>query len=264
MLRAHSFLWHYLWVAPNVLLLVLSFLIWKRGLYQRFPVFFAFAGFSAVGQLAIYAADIAPSVSAENFWRVDWATVLIQGPLKFVLIGWVFAQIFGSYTSVVRLGRFLICTVGILLVLTAAVAAAYAPEDSRFGIISGAHLLDQTIYLIESGLLVFIFSFSRYFRLRPARPVFGIALGLAISSCVHLATWGIAANGGLPASRRVVLGFVDMATYHVCVLIWYYYLLVPAKPPSKPKGPASGPPVSPSNEEDLDVWNRELEKLVQR
>ena len=261
MLQAHSFLWHYLWVAPNVLLLVLSFLISRRGLWKRFPAFFAFGLLSSLGHLAVYAADIAPSVSAENFWRVDWACLLIEGPLKFVLIGEVFAQIFGSYTSVVRLGRFLIRAVGILLVLTAAVVAAYAPMDSRFGIISGAHLLDQTIFLIESGLLLFIFLFAAYFSLKPSRPVFGIALGLAISACVHLATWAISANGGLPASRRVVLAFVEMATYHVCVLIWFYYLLVSPKPPSKPKDP---PPPPSSHEEDLDVWNRELEKLVQR
>lgn len=256
MLQAHSFLWHYLWVAPNVLLLVLSFLIWKRGLHQQLPVFFAFALLSAFCHLAIYAADISPSVSAENFWRVDWASLLIEGPLKFVLIAEVFAQIFGSYTSVVRLGRFLIRAVGVLLVLSAAVAAAYAPKDSLFGIISGAHLLDQTIYLIESGLLLFIFLFAAYFRLKPTQPVFGIALGLAISACVHLATWAISANGGLPPSRRVVLAFVEMATYHACVLIWYYYLLVPQK--------VAAQPAVPLPENNLDVWNRELEKLVQR
>jgi hypothetical protein len=256
MLQAHSFLWHYLWVAPNVLLLVLSFLIWRRGLWKRFPAFFAFALFSSLGQFALYIADVAPSVTAENFWRVDWATLLIEGPLKFVLIGEVFAHIFGSYTSVVRLGRFLIRAVGIFLVLTAAVAAAYAPQDSLFGIISGAHLLDQTIYLIESGLLLFIFLFAAYFSLKPSRPVFGIALGLAISACVHLATWAISANGGLPASRRVVLAFVEMATYHACVLIWFYYLLVPQKVP------AQAAVLLPEN--NLDVWNRELEKLVQR
>jgi hypothetical protein len=266
MLQAHSYLWHYLWVAPNFLLLLLCFLSRKRGLWKQFPAFFAFALFSSLGQFALYIADVVPSVSADNFWRVDWATLLIEGPLKFVLIGEVFAHIFGSYTSVVRLGRFLIRAVGVLLVLTAAVAAAYAPKDSLIGIISGAHLLDQTIYLIESGLLLFIFLFAAYFGLKPTRPVFGIALGLAISACVHLATWAIAANGGLPASRRVVLDFVNMAAHHLCVLIWFYYLLVPAKTPSKPKDPPAGPPAPPSHkhEEDLDVWNRELEKLVQR
>jgi hypothetical protein len=256
MLQAHSFLWHYLWVAPQALLLVLAFLIWRRGLWKRFPAFFAFALFSSLGQFALYIADMAPSVSGDNFWRVDWATLLIEGPLKFVLIGELFAHIFGSYPSVARLGRFLIRAVGIILVLTAAVAAAYAPKDSLIGIISGAHLLDQTIFLIESGLLVFIFLFAAYFRLRPERLVFGIALGLAISACVHLATWAISANAGLPASRRVVLDFVDMSTYHLCVLIWFYYLLVPQK--------VAALPAVPLPENNLDLWNRELEKLVQR
>lgn len=254
MLRAHSFFWHYLWVAPNVLLLALSLQIWKRGQYKQFPAFFAFAVLSALGHLSVYAADILPSVTAETFWRVDWATLLIEGPIKFVLIAEIFAQVFGSYDSVARLGKLLIRGIGIALVFAAALAAAYAPKDSLFGIVSGAHLLDQTIYLIESGLLVFIFLFAAYFKLRPTRRVFGIALGLAISACVHLATWAISANTGLPASKRVILDFVDMGTYHLCVLIWFYYLLVPQKIPAKS--------VVPLPENNLDVWNRELERLV--
>jgi|HubBroStandDraft_1064217.scaffolds.fasta_scaffold01059_15 hypothetical protein len=255
MLQAHSLLWHYLWVAPNVLLFVLAFLIWKNGLRKAFPAFFAFALFSSLGQFALYTADVAPTVSAENFWRVDWGTLLIEGPLKFVLIGAVFAQIFGQYPSVAQLGRLLISAVGITLVLSSALAAAYAPQGSHFGIISGAHLLDQTIYLIESGLLVFIFLFAAYFRLKPTRLIFGIALGLAISACVHLATWAVIANGGWANSTRARLDFLNMATYHVCVLIWFYYLLMPAK--ISPKAAAPLP------ESNLSDWNRELERLVQ-
>ena len=46
-----------------------------------------------------------------------------------------------------------------------------------------------------------------------------------------------------------------MATYHFCVLIWFYYLLVPRK--------ITGRSLRfrlPEN--NLDVWNRELERLV--
>ncbi len=254
MLRAHSFLWHYLWVAPNVLLLVLSLALWRRGLYKRFPAFLVFALLSALGHLAVYAADVLPFVTAGAFWRIDWASLLIEGPLKFMVIGEVFAQVFGPYVAVARLGRLLIRAVGIVLVATAAIAAAYAPKDSVFGIVSGAHLLDQTIYLVESGLLVFIFLFSAYFRLRPTRPVRGISIGLAISACVHLATWAVAANAGLPTAKRLILDFLNMGTYHLCVLIWFYYLLVPQKTPAKS--------VVPLPENNLDVWNRELERLV--
>ncbi len=148
----------------------------------------------------------------------------------------------------------LIRAIGIMLVLTAAVAAAYAPKDSLFGIVSGAHFLEQTIYLIECGFLVFIFLFAAYFRLRPVRPVLGIALGLAISACVHLATWAIIANGGLSNSIRSRLDFVRMASYHICVLIWFYYLLVPQR--------ATVSSAIPLPENNLAVWNRELERLV--
>jgi hypothetical protein len=254
MLQAHSFLWHYLWLAPNVLLLALALLIWRKGLHKAFPAFFAFAVFSSLGQFALYIADVAPSITAESFWRVDWASLLIEGPLKFALVAEIFARVFGSYDSLVRLGRLLIRGVGIALVLAAALAAAYAPKDSLFGIVSGAHLLEQTIGFIASGLLLFIFVFSAYFRLRPARPVLGIALGLAISSCTHLAVWAVAANAGLPAERRVILDFVGMASSHIAVLIWFYYLLVPQEVTTKP--------VVPLPENNLDVWNRELERLV--
>lgn len=254
MLQAHSFLWHYLWVAPNVLVFILCFLIWKRGLGKQFPAFFIFAFVSAVAQLALYVADVSPSVTAENFWRVDWAGSLIEGPLKFIVIGEIFAQVFGSYPSLARLGKLLIRRVGITLVLAAAVAAAYAPRSGVHGMVYGADLLEQSIYLIEAGLLVFIFAFSAYFRLGLARHVFGISLGLAVSACVHLATWAIAANGVLPADRRVVLDFLNMATYNLAVLIWFFYLLVPSKV-------AAGPAV-PLPENHLDVWNRELERLV--
>ncbi len=70
MLQAHSFLWHYLWVAPNLLLLVLAVLIWRRKLHQQFPVFLIFALVTAIEQFTLYAADVIPSVSGETFWYV--------------------------------------------------------------------------------------------------------------------------------------------------------------------------------------------------
>ena len=255
MLQAHSPLWNYLWVAPNVLLFLLAYLMWRRGLSKQFPVFFAFAILSAVGQLAVYFADITPWVSAENFWRVDWISLITEGTLKFALIAVVFAYAFDPYPSLAKLGKILIRSVGIALVITAAIVAAYTPKDNpNYSLISGAHLLEQTIYLIESGLLAFIFIFSAYFHLSLSRPLFGIALGLSISSCVHLANWAIISNAGLPNTTRAYLDIVSMATYHACVLIWFYYLLVP--PRVAKKSAVSLP------ENNLAIWNRELERLL--
>jgi hypothetical protein len=254
MLQAHSFLWHYLWVAPNLLFLFLGLVLWRRKLAQQFPAFVAFAIVGSVGELAVYAADVVPMISAQTFWRVDWASLLVEGLLKFALIGEIFARVLGSYSSLARLGRSSIRAVGVILVLVAALAAAYAPKDSVFGIVSGAHLLEQTIYFIESGLLVFIVGLALYFRLSFGRPLFGITLGLSISACVHLASWAVIANAGLPDQTRALFDLVRMATYHACVLLWFYYLLVPGKVVVKSAVPLP--------ENTLDVWNRELERLV--
>lgn len=254
MLYAHSPLWHYLWVAPNVLLLVLAFLLWRRSVHKQYPFFVVFAFIGAVEQLTIYAADIIPAIDATTWWRIFWAGLLIEGILKFALVAEIFAHTFDAYASVAKIGKVLIRGVGVALVFTAATAAAFAPGDSRIGIVSGAHLLEQTIFLIETGLLVFIFVFSAYFELRMKRSVFGITLGLAISACVHLATWAYIANVGPSEQTRYLLDFLNMAVYHVCVLIWFYYLLVPHQVVAKSAVPLP--------EHNLEVWNRELERLL--
>jgi hypothetical protein len=254
MLQAHSFLWHYLWVAPNVLFLFLGFVLWRRKLTQQFPAFVAFAIIGSISELAVYTADVVPRVSAQTFWRVDWASLLAEGILKFAVIGEIFAHVLGPYSSLARLGKSSIRAVGVILVLVAALAAAYAPKDSVFGIVSGAHLLEQTTYLIESGLLVFIVGLAFYFRLSFGRALFGITIGLSFSACVHLASWAIVANAGLPDQTRSLFDLFRMATYHACVLLWFYYLLGPGKVTTKSTVPLP--------ENTLDVWNRELERLV--
>jgi hypothetical protein len=65
------------------------------------------------------------------------------------------------------------------------------------------------------------------------------------------------ANGKFPAQYRIFLDFLNMAAYHVSVLIWFYYLLVPEKNISGPEDPP--PPAH-----DLEIWNQELERLLHK
>jgi hypothetical protein len=271
MLQAHSFLWHYLWVAPSVLLLVLAYLLKRRGLHRRYPYFVAFAIVSAVEQLTLYVCDLIPPLTAETWWRIFWGASLVEGLVKFALVAKIFEDVFDAYASIARLGKLAIRGIGASLILAAAVAGAFAPASSQFGIINGAHRVEQAIYLVETGLLLFIFIFSAYFKIRIARPLLGISLGLAISACVHLATWAVAANNLLPPTKRNGLDMINMATYHVSVLIWYYFLLVPERrrskndrrPPRPPADPPADPPTGPAVEDHLNEWNRELERLLQ-
>lgn len=256
MLQAHSFLWHYLWLAPHVLQLGLAWLLWRRGFVRIFPLFLAFLLFGAAKEFTLYTMDVRPSVSGETFWRTDCVSLIVEGVIRFALIGELSRRLLEPWTALAKLSGRLITGAGAALVLLATVAAAYAPIDNpQYAIISRAHILEQTFYIVQSGLILSLFLFSSYFRVTWDHRAFGIALGLGIVACEHLATWAVMANGLLP-DRRYLLDFLNMATYHGCVLLWFYYLLAPQKVVTTS--------AVPSPENSLELWNRELERLLQR
>ncbi len=228
MLQAHSLLWYYLWLAPNLLLLFLALLMWRRKVYRQFPVFLVFAVVIPVEQLILFAADVLPSISPTSWWYVFWAGLLAEALVKFALIGEIFGAVFGLYPSVAKLGKLLISGVGVVLVFLATVAAAYTTKDNSHWIVSGAHILEQTIFMIECGLILFLFVFAGYFRLRWNQSLFGIAFGLGVSACVPLATWALMANGNFAGRYRNlldVLNMVDLSRLRVDLV-----LLLPPPP----------------------------------
>ncbi len=254
MLQAHSLLWHYLWLAPHILQLALAVWMWRRGLHRLFPVFLTYTLFEAVEEFTLYGLDVLPWVRAETFWKAFWVGLIVEGLLKFALTGELFLHLLRPWPAVAKLGNRLITCAGAVLVLVAGLTAGFTVPANPYWLISGAHALQQSMYVVESGLILFIFLFAAYFKLAWNKNTFGIALGLGILSCEHLATWATIASGIL-ADKSYLLDFANMATYHVCVLIWFYYLVVPPKAAIKSAVPLP--------ENNLDVWNRELERLLQ-
>jgi hypothetical protein len=255
MLQAHSFIWHYLWLAPHVLQLGLGILMWRRGLHRLFPLFWAYLMFEAVEEFALYVLDVSPRFSAHTFWSGFCIGLVVQGLISFAVIGELFRHTLGLWPALAKVGNRLISGIGAILVVLATLAAAYAPIDNpQFSIVSRAHILEQTFYIIQCGLILFLFLFAAHFELTWDRHAFGIAFGFAIVWCEHMATWAVMASGAL-LSQRHLLDLLNMATYQVCVLIWCYYLLVPQKIVTTSAAPLP--------EHNLDIWNRELERLLQ-
>lgn len=254
MLQAHSLLWHYLWVGPHILQLLLAVFMWRRGMGRLFPVFLSYLIFEAVEELTLYGLDVSPSVSGETFWRFFCFGLIVEGLIKLGVIGELFFCLLRPWSAVAKVGSRLISGIGAILVLSASLAAAFMVPDNNHWLISGSHILQQTFYIVECGLLMFLFCFAAYFRLPFGRQVFGIALGIGILSSEHLASWAMTASGAL-LDKRYLLDFLNLATYHVCVLVWFYYLLVPHK--------NSVRDVAPLPEHSLELWNRELERLLQ-
>lgn len=230
--------------------------MWNRGIARRFPWFLAFCFLSGAGDLVAFSADVIPSVSAENFWLVFWANLVVESILKFLVLGEIFSLLLAPYPSIARIGKGLVSGIGAVLVLVSSMIAGLGHSDNTHFLISGAHLLEQTVFIIESGLIIFLFGFAGHFHLSWDRLSFGILLGFGISSCEHLATWGLVANASPSGYVRTLFDFVNMATFHLCVMIWFFYLLIPGRVVAQ--SAVSIP------ENNLAVWNRELERLLQQ
>ena len=114
----------------------------------------------------------------------------------------------------------------------------------------------QTVYIVQLGLTVFAFLFVAHFKLTWDRLSFGILQGFGLAACVFLTTWAILANTNLSDHGRTLLDLLNFAIYHFYVLLWFYYLLVPGR--VAPRVTALIP------EHNLELWNRELERLLQQ
>jgi hypothetical protein len=256
MLQAHSFLWNYLWVAPNLYLLALGVLMWRRGLSRRVPYLVAFALLSSTLDLVRFVLDVAPWASADSYWIFSWVDLIVEALLRCLVIGEAFSRVLQLYPSLAGLGKLLISGVGAILVLLAALAAAFSQDPNQIRLIAGFHVMAQTVVIVDFGLIVFVFLFVALFKLTWDRLSFGILQGFGFSSGVHLCAWAVVVNTNLSQHGRILLDFLDFATFHFYVVLWYYYVLVPGKEVSRVK------PLVP--EHNLELWNRELERLLQQ
>lgn len=255
MLQAHSILWNYLWVAPNVYLLALGVLMWRRGLSRQAPYLVAFSLISSTLDLVRFVLDVAPWASAYSYWIFSWVDLIVEALLRCLVIAEAFSRVLQSYPSLARLGKLLITGVGAILVLLAAVAAAFSVTSNEGRVPPGFHVMVQTVIIVDFGLIVFVFLFVALFKLTWDRLSFGILQGFGFSSGVHLCSWAVLANTNLSPHGRTLLDFLNFATFHLYVLLWYYYVLVPGK--EAPRGEVTVPAHS------LELWNRELERLLQ-
>jgi hypothetical protein len=269
-------LWYYLWIAPHVLLVVVFLVMVLRGLHRQFPMFFLYT-ISETFQFGLLFFAYLHHDRSSNFGieytRFYSIGFLLSTVVRFGVIYEVLSHLLSSYPRLKSSSRWLLRAVTSALLLVAigvaisirGVSALLLLGKVAAAIVSTGHadyplllsaeqVVDQTVSILQCGLLVFLFLFSRYFTLSWRSPVFGIALGVGIFASVRLVLSAIRLRVG--NSGHLSLTLLDMGTYHLCVLIWLFYMLAPERPP---KYNSKNLP-----EHDLDTWNQELRRLIQK
>jgi len=250
----YKFLLFYLWIAPHLLLVVVALLLLKRRLYTNFPVFTLYAWYEiAEFVLLLTTALITGLNRAGLYGRVFVVTLAISTALRFGVLQEIFNNVFREHGQIDALARVVLrWTTGFLLAV-AVLCAIFASGQTSDGLVAAVAWVGRGVAIIQCGLVLFLFLFSRLFGLSLQSYVFGIALGFGILSSVELANSAMHI-GTLTESMTRALNLLPTGGYHVAVLLWLGYLVAPARQILRP----SDVPVG-----DVNQWNRELERFLQ-
>ena len=239
-----------LWIAPALLMALLTVVMTRRGLYLELPAFFAYALFTAVRTpILFFVYHRHPDVSAYFYWLAEGGSAV----LGFASIYEVFQHMFRTREAAHRLGVLFFRWTAAAFVLLAVVAAATANQPDATPLVAAVVWLAQGVRLVQCGLLLFLFVSTAFFGVAWRNHWFGIAVGFGLFAGVQLAALAMQARLGMVNSKTVV--WVNMASYNCAVLVWASYLLAPQPAEEMPPRPVAA---------EVKGWNQALLQLLQR
>ena len=241
---------YYLWIAPHTLLLVVAAIMFQRRLYRKFPVFFAYTIYETIEFLLLFLAYISGASLGSPVYRYIYVpTLLGSAALRFGIIQEIFNNVFHGYSRLTAIATISTRWVTGLLVVAAVCLVLYSSASAPDNLMVGVRLLERSVNIIQVGLLLFLFLFSRLFGLSWRSYTFGIAFGFALLASAQIIAWTLALTSP-SENTKDLLDFLPTGGYHVCVLVWIGYLLTAEK---TVRPPAYHLP-------DIDRWTKELEQ----
>jgi hypothetical protein len=247
------FLRYYLWIAPHVLLglFVAGFL--RRGLQKQLPIFFSYLVFDLLQFLVLFGVGFIPSQATSYRWLLVCGTGIISF-FQIAVIYELANELLLSRSSLAGTLRALLRWVAAVLFLIVAIVSGMFQKISVQHVMNVLQVADFSSSVIRCGLLIVLFLFTRALQISWRSRSAGIALGFGILASVELIGAGL--RGGFGRSAYIAVDLLQMAGFHVCVLIWLVYLFLPERTAA-----ATGRGLS---QTDLELWDQQLQRLVQR
>lgn len=250
MLQWYKFVLFYLWIAPHVLLAAVSVLMFLRGLHRKLPLFFVYTLYETLGFLLRFAAYMLGHGLGGLYRYVFLVTAAGSTALRFGIIQEIVNSVFHDYPRLEAVATPLMRWLAGLLLFAVILSVFYFSGTIPDNILVVVRLLGRSVAIIQAGLLLFLFLFSRMFGLSWRSFVFGIAFGFAIFASTELAKWTLELTA-LTEHSKDLLNLLPTGSYHVSVLVWLGYLLKAEKPFS-----AAAYPVP-----EIEHWSGELERF---
>jgi hypothetical protein len=238
----------FLSIAGMVLQGALCVVLLGRKVWNRYPLFTAYALFSFVVGIMLYFLQQHRTIFFYSYWIEE--TIAIG--LGFAVVYEVFKNLFSAHKALLQLaGLIFRWTAVALFCLGVVVILAQLPGATNLG--KAVWVLEEATRVVEIGLLMFLFGASAAFGLHWKQAEFGIALGLGLFVAVQLATVTLRSQVGPQAWQ--VLNVVSILAFNTSLLVWLGYLLAPERVSSGGEVPKRA---------QLEQWNQAVTELISR
>ncbi len=248
------FLQHYLLIGPHVLLGLVLVGIIRRNWVKQLPFFSIYVAFELAQFLTLLIVDKLTTLSLTSY---RWLLVCGLGISYILQFGVLYELANGLLLSRSVLApalRSLFRYAAAVLLLAAATASAILSRLDLGQAANVFQVLDLSAAVIQCGLLIVLFVFTRAFHISWRGPAAGVALGFGIAASLELAT--AALRGYFGVSGFIATDIAGMVAYHVCVVVWLIYVFLPE---SVPAFAGSG-----LQKSEIEFWDQKLQRMVRR
>lgn len=209
--------------APVIELGIVVVLIAKK-LWRRFPAFTAYAMLHVAKLPTEFFLRHQPGAAYYKiYFLFYWGTEALSAFLTFAVAYELYGEVFRRYEGLQKLGRVLMNWVAAILVLIGVLVSGMSNGSDYSRLVSGIMTVRQIFDITRLGLILFLFIFASYFKLRWSNYMFGIAVGLAFYGSVELVAQAFQVHYG----SVVNIGYAILvgAAYDCALVIWLSYLL---------------------------------------
>src|SRR5438128_6051253 len=249
-----TFLQYFLWIVPHLLIAAVLVGLFRRGLQRQLPYFFSYLLCESVQFLTLFTMNWLPGISA---YQYRWVLVLTQAIivlLKFGIIYELTWELLLSHPPLPGILKPLLRWIGAALLLIAAAVSATFAANGMQRVETFHHSLDFSSAVVQCGLLLSLFLFTRALHISWRSSTTGVALGFGMFAAIGLTTSAFHPAPG--TLKSIAVDLIQMSAYLLCVTLWTTYLFLPER--------IAVTKSVPMQESDLELWDQELRKMVER
>ncbi|HKD82211.1 MAG TPA: hypothetical protein VKH81_21140 [Candidatus Angelobacter sp.] len=192
----------------------LAVLMARRGIYRRYPFFFAYTAFAVAAEITKWFLN---SPSSWTYFWFAWGCEAVYVVLGFLAIFEVFNHVFEAFNHLVWF-KFLLPVTGAIMLSIAILIPIVHPAVDTVPLLQGMLFLQIAVRCLQLGLFFLIFLLARFFDLDYRQYAFGIAAGFGIAAAGILLGTLARTGGGL--KFLIFFQYASSVSYCVAVTVW--------------------------------------------